>query len=151
MCPPGIASTMVPTTPPPQPMPARSRRRSSPGPSSRTVTCSLSSACASSVTASFITLTASGRSSARRASSARSPGTAPTLLRNLPSMNEQFCDVGGGIRLCYETFGDPADPALLLIMGLGTQMVAWQEDFCARLVDEGFFVTRYDNRDIGRS
>jgi len=66
-------------------------------------------------------------------------------------MNEQFCDVGGGIRLCYETFGDPSDPALLLIMGLGTQMVAWHEDFCARLVDEGFHVIRYDNRDIGRS
>jgi len=66
-------------------------------------------------------------------------------------MNEQFCDVGGGIRLCYETFGNPSDPALLLIMGLGTQMVAWHEDFCARLVDEGFHVIRYDNRDIGRS
>src|SRR3954451_16228871 len=66
-------------------------------------------------------------------------------------MEERFCDVGGGIRLCYETFGDPADPALLLVMGLGTQMVAWHEDFCARLVGEGFFVTRFDNRDIGRS
>jgi pimeloyl-ACP methyl ester carboxylesterase len=66
-------------------------------------------------------------------------------------MHEQFCDVGGGIRLCYDTFGDPADPALLLIMGLGTQMVAWHEDFCGRLVDEGFHVIRFDNRDIGRS
>jgi pimeloyl-ACP methyl ester carboxylesterase len=66
-------------------------------------------------------------------------------------MNEQFCDIGGGIRLCYETFGDPADPALLLIMGLGTQMVAWHDDFCAQLVREGFHVIRYDNRDIGRS
>ena len=66
-------------------------------------------------------------------------------------MNEQFCDVGGGIRLCYETFGDPSDAALLLIMGLGTQMVAWEEDFCHRLVDEGFHVIRFDNRDIGRS
>jgi pimeloyl-ACP methyl ester carboxylesterase len=66
-------------------------------------------------------------------------------------MNERFCDVGGGIRLCYESFGDPADPALLLIMGLGTQMVAWHEDFCAQLVREGFHVIRFDNRDIGRS
>jgi pimeloyl-ACP methyl ester carboxylesterase len=66
-------------------------------------------------------------------------------------MNEQFCDIGGGISLCYETFGNPGDPALLLIMGLGTQMVAWHEDFCAQLVDEGFYVIRYDNRDIGRS
>ncbi len=66
-------------------------------------------------------------------------------------MDERFCDVGGGIRLCYDTFGDPGDPALLLVMGLGTQMVAWHEDFCAQLVDEGFHVIRFDNRDIGRS
>ena len=66
-------------------------------------------------------------------------------------MDEQFCDVGGGIRLCYDTFGDPADPPLLLIMGLGTQMVAWHGDFCGKLVDEGFRVIRFDNRDIGRS
>src|SRR3954447_26068653 len=65
-------------------------------------------------------------------------------------MNEQFADVGA-ISLCYETFGDPADPALLLIMGLGTQMVAWREDFCRLLVDRGFFVIRYDNRDSGHS
>jgi pimeloyl-ACP methyl ester carboxylesterase len=65
-------------------------------------------------------------------------------------MNEQFADVGP-VTLCYETFGDPTDPALLLIMGLGTQMVAWREDFCRQLVDHGFFVVRYDNRDCGRS
>ena len=65
-------------------------------------------------------------------------------------MNEQFADVGP-VTLCYETFGDPTDPALLLIMGLGTQMVAWREDFCRQLVDKGFFVIRYDNRDCGRS
>jgi pimeloyl-ACP methyl ester carboxylesterase len=66
-------------------------------------------------------------------------------------MDEQFADVGGGIRLCYDTFGNPADPPLLLIMGLATQMVAWHEDFCMKLVDEGFYVIRFDNRDIGRS
>ena len=65
-------------------------------------------------------------------------------------MSEQFADVGP-VTLCYETFGDAADPAILLIMGLGTQMVAWREDFCRRLVDHGFFVIRYDNRDCGRS
>jgi pimeloyl-ACP methyl ester carboxylesterase len=66
-------------------------------------------------------------------------------------MDERFCDVGGGIRLCYDTFGDQSDPPLLLVMGLGTQMVAWHEDFCRQLVDEGFYVIRFDNRDIGRS
>jgi pimeloyl-ACP methyl ester carboxylesterase len=66
-------------------------------------------------------------------------------------VSEQFCDVGGGITLCYETFGDPADPAALLIMGLGAQMVAWQEDFCLELAARGLYVVRFDNRDIGRS
>jgi pimeloyl-ACP methyl ester carboxylesterase len=64
--------------------------------------------------------------------------------------DEQFC-TAGDIELCYETFGDPSDPALLLVMGLGTQMLAWHKDFCRALVDRGFFVIRYDNRDIGRS
>jgi pimeloyl-ACP methyl ester carboxylesterase len=65
-------------------------------------------------------------------------------------MAESTCTVGE-IELCYETFGDPAHPAILLIMGLGTQMVAWHEDFCADLAARGFFVIRHDNRDIGRS
>jgi pimeloyl-ACP methyl ester carboxylesterase len=64
---------------------------------------------------------------------------------------EQFCDVGRGVTLCYETFGDPADPTALLIMGLGTQMVAWQEDFCLQLAGRGLHVVRFDNRDVGRS
>ena len=57
----------------------------------------------------------------------------------------------GELDICYETFGDPSDPAMLLIMGLGTQMVAWHEEFCAQLAGRGFFVIRHDNRDIGRS
>jgi pimeloyl-ACP methyl ester carboxylesterase len=65
-------------------------------------------------------------------------------------MSESFCRVGD-IDLCYETFGDSADPAVLLIMGLGTQMLGWDEEFCAELAGRGFFVVRYDNRDIGRS
>ena len=66
-------------------------------------------------------------------------------------MPEQFCDVGGGITLCYETFGDPADPTALLVMGLGTQMIAWHEDFCRELAERSLHVVRFDNRDIGRS
>jgi pimeloyl-ACP methyl ester carboxylesterase len=65
-------------------------------------------------------------------------------------MSEQFADVGP-VTLCYETFGDPTDPALLLIMGLGTQMIAWRDDFCEQLAARGFHVIRYDNRDTGRS
>jgi pimeloyl-ACP methyl ester carboxylesterase len=66
-------------------------------------------------------------------------------------MSEEFCDVGRGITLCYETYGDPADPPVLLVMGLATQMIAWHEDFCEQLADRGFYVVRFDNRDIGRS
>ena len=65
-------------------------------------------------------------------------------------MSEQFCTVGD-LELCYETFGEPSDPALLLVMGLGTQMIAWREEFCELLAANGFFVIRFDNRDIGRS
>jgi pimeloyl-ACP methyl ester carboxylesterase len=66
-------------------------------------------------------------------------------------VTEQFCDVGGGITLCYETFGDRSDPPAVLIMGLATQMVAWQEDFCSELASRGLYVVRFDNRDSGRS
>ncbi|MGH2955704.1 MAG: alpha/beta fold hydrolase [Solirubrobacterales bacterium] len=66
-------------------------------------------------------------------------------------MSERFCDVGRGITLCYETIGDPADPPVLLVMGLATQMIAWHDDFCEQLAGRGFHVVRFDNRDIGRS
>jgi pimeloyl-ACP methyl ester carboxylesterase len=67
------------------------------------------------------------------------------------AVNEQFCDVGGGVTLCYEAFGYREDPPILLIMGLATQMIAWHEDFCVELAERGFHVVRFDNRDIGRS
>ncbi len=66
-------------------------------------------------------------------------------------MAEQFCDVGRGITLCWEGFGDPQDPTMLLVMGLATQMIAFQDDFCERIAERGFHVVRFDNRDIGRS
>jgi pimeloyl-ACP methyl ester carboxylesterase len=64
---------------------------------------------------------------------------------------EQFCDVGRGITLCYETYGESTDPTALLVMGLGTQMVAWHEDFCLALAGRGLRVVRFDNRDVGHS
>jgi pimeloyl-ACP methyl ester carboxylesterase len=66
-------------------------------------------------------------------------------------MDEQFADVGRGITLCYDQHGSPDDEPLLLVMGLGTQMIAWPQGFIDLLVAEGFHVTRFDNRDIGRS
>lgn len=56
-----------------------------------------------------------------------------------------------GIDLCYEIFGDPAAEPMLLIMGLGAQMVLWDDEFCRELAARGFRVIRFDNRDIGKS
>jgi len=56
-----------------------------------------------------------------------------------------------GLQLSYETFGSPKDPALLLIMGLGGQLVQWPDVFCQALAKGGYYVVRYDNRDIGLS
>jgi pimeloyl-ACP methyl ester carboxylesterase len=56
-----------------------------------------------------------------------------------------------GIEIAYETFGDLNDPALMLIMGLGYQMVFWDEEFCNQLADRRFRVIRFDNRDSGLS
>ena len=57
----------------------------------------------------------------------------------------------GEIELAYETFGDPANPPLVLVMGLATQMLGWPDEFCMRLADAGLYVVRFDNRDIGLS
>jgi len=56
-----------------------------------------------------------------------------------------------GVELCYEIFGDPAAEPLILIMGLGSQMIQWDDDFCRQLAGRGFRVVRFDNRDIGQS
>ncbi len=67
------------------------------------------------------------------------------------AVNEQFCDVGRGVTLSYETFGDPSQPTALLVMGLAVQMLGWPEEFCNQLADAGFHVVRFDNRDVGHS
>ena len=54
-----------------------------------------------------------------------------------------------GIEITYDTFGDRSNPAMLLIMGLGIQMLGWDERFCNMLADRGYFVIRFDNRDVG--
>ena len=56
-----------------------------------------------------------------------------------------------GIELEYDTFGDPAGSPLLLIGGLGTQLITWDEEFCELLASRGFHVIRFDNRDAGLS
>ncbi len=59
--------------------------------------------------------------------------------------------MANGLRLAYDEFGDPSKPAIVLVMGLGTQMIAWPEPFCQALADQGHRVIRFDNRDIGLS
>jgi pimeloyl-ACP methyl ester carboxylesterase len=66
-------------------------------------------------------------------------------------MPERVADVGRGITLCYEEFGQPGDSPMLLIMGLATQMIGWPDEFCRQLANRGFRVVRFDNRDSGRS
>ena len=67
--------------------------------------------------------------------------TAPTVSRV----------ASNGIELAYETFGDPAAPPVVLVMGLGTQMIAWPDRLCEDLAAGGRYVIRFDNRDVGLS
>jgi pimeloyl-ACP methyl ester carboxylesterase len=57
----------------------------------------------------------------------------------------------GNLDIYYEDLGDPNDPAVLLIMGLGAQLLLWRKGFCEKLVNQGLRVIRYDNRDVGLS
>lgn len=57
----------------------------------------------------------------------------------------------GRVELAYEEFGDRSNPPVVLVMGLGAQMIAWHDDFVQRIVDEGHYVVRFDNRDSGES
>lgn len=56
-----------------------------------------------------------------------------------------------GVELCSESFGDPGNPPILLVMGIGASMLWWEDGFCRMVADGGRFVIRYDHRDTGRS
>ena len=71
--------------------------------------------------------------------------------RAVEASEEQFAPVADGVELCYQTFGDPADEPLLLVMGLSGPMTWWDTELCEQLAAAGFHVVRYDNRDTGRS
>jgi glycosyltransferase involved in cell wall biosynthesis len=66
-------------------------------------------------------------------------------------MQSAIIDIGDELQLCVEVGGNPDHPPLLLIMGLGSQLVFWPDSFVKGLIDAGFFVIRFDNRDIGLS
>ena len=67
------------------------------------------------------------------------------------SFGDERMAPANGIELCFQEMGDPEGEPLLLVMGLATQMIAWDEEFCGMLAERGFRVIRFDNRDIGRS
>ena len=65
-------------------------------------------------------------------------------------MPEEVARVNG-IEIAYERMGDPSNPPLLLVMGLGMQLIHWDLELCEMLVGRGFHVIRFDNRDVGHS
>jgi pimeloyl-ACP methyl ester carboxylesterase len=69
----------------------------------------------------------------------------------MPSFGDERMAPSNGIELAYQEMGELDGEPLLLVMGLATQMIAWPEGLCELLVDRGFRVIRFDNRDIGRS
>jgi pimeloyl-ACP methyl ester carboxylesterase len=72
------------------------------------------------------------------------------MTQRIPHTDLAFAKANG-IEIAYDTFGDQSDPPLLLIMGLGGQMILWDEEFCKRLATRGYWVIRFDNRDVGLS
>lgn len=64
---------------------------------------------------------------------------------------ELLAPICSGVEICYQTFGNPEDEPLLLVMGLGGPMTWWDAELCSQLAAAGFYVMRYDNRDTGRS
>ncbi len=71
-------------------------------------------------------------------------------MRDIPQSDLKFAEANG-VTIAYDTFGHEGDTPLLLIMGLGSQMILWDEDFCRQLASKGYRVIRFDNRDIGLS
>jgi pimeloyl-ACP methyl ester carboxylesterase len=78
------------------------------------------------------------------------PGTPEHEIGHTRDVNDRIVQANG-VDLCLETFGDPADPVIVLSHGVGNSMLSWDERFCARLADGRRFVIRYDIRDAGRS
>jgi len=72
-------------------------------------------------------------------------------MKSGPTHSTEHTAGCNGIDIVYDTFGDHTLPPMVLIMGLGSQMILWEDDFCSQLSDRGFWVIRFDNRDVGRS
>ncbi|MGB4872680.1 MAG: alpha/beta hydrolase [Candidatus Promineifilaceae bacterium] len=72
------------------------------------------------------------------------------MYQPIPYQGPNFA-AANGIQLCYDAFGNPANPPLLLVAGLGMQLISWDEEVCTLLAERGYWVIRYDNRDVGLS
>jgi pimeloyl-ACP methyl ester carboxylesterase len=70
---------------------------------------------------------------------------------SVPTSPELFAPVSTGVELCYQTYGDPGDEPMLLLMGLASPMTWWDPELCSMLARRGYFVITLDNRDVGRS
>ena len=75
----------------------------------------------------------------------------PASDGSVKESEELFAPVSGELEICYQTFGEVTDEAILLVMGLGGPMNWWDVEFCRQLAARGFYVVRYDNRDTGKS
>src|SRR6188474_121268 len=69
----------------------------------------------------------------------------------MAELSEERLAPVNGIEIAYQEVGDPDGEPLMLVMGLGTQMLGWDEELCVQLAERGFRVVRFDNRDIGHS
>ena len=78
-------------------------------------------------------------------------GSGPNGIPPLPEVSLAPAGREGEVEIAYQEFGHPDDPALVLVPGLGTQMIYWDEALCGMLVERGFRVIRIDNRDSGAS
>ena len=76
------------------------------------------------------------------------PSGDPSSL--VESSGELFAPVSG-IELCYQTWGDPTDEPMLLVMGLSSPLTWWDPELCSMLARRGYYVITFDNRDVGRS
>ncbi|HYC80699.1 MAG TPA: alpha/beta hydrolase [Solirubrobacterales bacterium] len=69
----------------------------------------------------------------------------------MTEFGEELFAPANGLQLCYQEMGEPDGEPLLLVMGMATQLLGWDERLCSLLAERGFRVVRFDNRDIGRS
>jgi len=75
----------------------------------------------------------------------------PVKRQHHGAMSELPIAKANGIEICYDTVGDPSDPTVLLVMGLGGQLLQWDPELCRLIAERGFHVVRFDNRDVGLS